>query len=140
MTKIQRVVAGLIVFNEKGEVLLQKRKDTKIPEADGKWEIPGGKIEFGESPEDAARREYKEETGCDAEVLGLVDVKSQVWKLEDGSELQAVFVVYKGKYLSGTPEVLDDKVSEVRWLSLDEVGGLDALPGDKELVRQASLQ
>ena len=54
--KIILVFAGGYIFNEKGEVLLQRRGDTN------KWGFPGGAIELGETPEMAAIREAKEDT------------------------------------------------------------------------------
>ena len=55
--KVILVFAGGCIFNDKGEVLLQRRGDF------GKWGFPGGAVERGETPEMAAIREVKEETG-----------------------------------------------------------------------------
>jgi 8-oxo-dGTP pyrophosphatase MutT (NUDIX family) len=60
--KIILVFAGGCIFNDKGEVLLQRRGDSN------KWGFPGGAIEIGETPHEAAIREAKEETGLDVEV------------------------------------------------------------------------
>lgn len=53
------------------EVLLIKRG---TPPRLGQWSVPGGRLEWGEALQDAALRELKEETGVDAELLGLIDV------------------------------------------------------------------
>lgn len=64
--KVILVFAGGCIFNDKGEVLLQKRADSN------KWGFPGGVIELGETPQMAAIREVKEETGLDVEDGGLL--------------------------------------------------------------------
>lgn len=59
-------VAGIV--NESGEVLLIKRSDTNL------WSLPGGWLEPNESPEEAAIRETKEETGLDVAVIELLKI------------------------------------------------------------------
>src|SRR3989344_9653841 len=57
------LIVTAIIRNAEGKILLQKRVDLDIPAADGKWELPGGKINTGETPEDAIIRECQEGTG-----------------------------------------------------------------------------
>lgn len=64
--KVILVFAGGCLFDEDGKVLLQKRGDS------GKWGFPGGAIELGETPEETAARELKEETGLDVEVKDIL--------------------------------------------------------------------
>jgi 8-oxo-dGTP diphosphatase len=59
-----------IIFNSKGEVLLQKRRDA------GSWCILSGHVEFGEQVEQAMLREIKEETGADASIIRFIGVYS----------------------------------------------------------------
>ncbi|WP_276370513.1 NUDIX domain-containing protein [Chryseolinea sp. H1M3-3] len=59
-----------VVFNERGEILLQRRKDT------GKWCIISGHVEFGETVQEAILREVLEETGVRSEIVRLIGVYS----------------------------------------------------------------
>ena len=56
---LQMVACAVFLFDENGKVLLQKRAD------DFTWCVPGGSMELGETPEEAARREFFEETGLE---------------------------------------------------------------------------
>jgi 8-oxo-dGTP diphosphatase len=57
-----RVGSGVILFDAVGRILLQQRDDNRPPAGYGRWAIPGGGVEPGESPRDAALREFEEET------------------------------------------------------------------------------
>ena len=67
--KIVPAVAAAI-FNEKGEILLQKRRDVK------KWCVISGHVEFGETVEQALLREIKEEINAPAEIIRLIGIYS----------------------------------------------------------------
>lgn len=66
-----RVGVGVIVRSDSGRILLEKRSDC------GWWGLPGGRIEPGESVEQAAIRKVKEETGLDVEIIRLLGVYSE---------------------------------------------------------------
>ncbi|MEL6134940.1 MAG: NUDIX domain-containing protein, partial [Bacteroidota bacterium] len=53
-------------------VLLIRRHEPDHPELHGNWELPGGKVDFGEKPEEAAEREIMEETGIEVKALGMI--------------------------------------------------------------------
>lgn len=65
-----RIGVGVIISDPAGRLLLEKRSDC------GRWGLPGGRIEPGETVEQTARREVKEETGLDIEVTSLIGVYS----------------------------------------------------------------
>ena len=70
--KVIFTFAGGCIFNDKGEVLLQRRGDSNL------WGFPGGAVELGETPQMAAIREIKEETGLDVEVGRAIGVYSDL--------------------------------------------------------------
>ncbi|BFH72635.1 NUDIX hydrolase [Sulfurisphaera javensis] len=65
------VAVGGVILNQNKEILLVKRKN---PPNKGSWAIPGGKVKFGETLEEAVKREIKEETNLEVEVKDLLAV------------------------------------------------------------------
>lgn len=133
--KEQKIIAVSLIRNAEGKILLQKRIDPLIPEANGKWEFPGGVVEFGETPSQAAVREVAEETGCDIEIIRLLPfAHSRVWQRTDGQVIQAFVWCFETRYMGGEPRSLDKKVSEIQWYGKEEIAALDTLPGTKEFL------
>lgn len=133
--KRQLSVVIALIKDGQGKILLQKRVDPLIPIADGKWEFPGGRIDYGESPEDAIKRECMEEIGCEIEVEGLLPlVQSTIWERSDGDSQHVLVFCYEAKLISGVPSPKDKKVSEVKWFSDEEIKALDSLSGIKEFI------
>lgn len=88
---------GVGVFNEKGEILLQQN-------VDGRWGIPGGFMELGESAEEAGRREVLEETGIEIGKMDLVTVVSGAHThtvLKNGHEYYSVTIVFVSQDIRG---------------------------------------
>ena len=91
------VGVAVAVINENNEILLQKRMD-------GKWGVPGGFMELGESTEEAGRREVLEETGLKIGKLHLINVfsgKQHFVKLPNGDQFYPVTVAYLCKDIEG---------------------------------------
>ncbi|MEV8515507.1 NUDIX hydrolase [Dactylosporangium sp. NPDC051484] len=65
---IERRVAVVFLVDPEGRILMQHR-DRHAKVSPNQWAMPGGKIEDGESPQEAARREVREETGLEAEAI-----------------------------------------------------------------------
>lgn len=112
------VVAGAVVRD--GRVLLAQRN--RPPELAGRWELPGGKVEPGESVEDALLRELREELGI--EVRGGERFGPAV-PLPGGSVLCA----YRVELVAGEPEAFDH--TEVRWVDAHELEEMDLVPADR---------
>ncbi|MFH0870847.1 MAG: NUDIX hydrolase [archaeon] len=116
MNKI--VLVGGVVHND-GKILILRRLTTKrfFP---GSWEIPGGKIDDGESPEEAVLREVKEETGLDA----MIDKVFHTWSdiIERNNRKEHMIVInFILRLVKAQPVVLSEKEhSEFRWIERDD--------------------
>ena len=135
----QRAVAVVLMRDAEGRVLLQRRRDRVILAADGKWEFPGGRVDFGETPEQAAVRECREEVGCEVSVIRMLpQVQSRTWERNDGLTVHALVFCFECRLDAGTPSPREDKVSETRWCTLEDAIALDTLEGVTDFLRLAA--
>ncbi len=117
------VGATVIVRNERGEILLQKRSDT------GTWGLPGGAMEPGESLEQTARRELWEETGLSADPFRLVDVVSGpelFFSYPNGDQVHTVVVLYEAMAVTGSLKINDDESLDLRYFLMDALPELES--------------
>ncbi|MFJ8748366.1 (deoxy)nucleoside triphosphate pyrophosphohydrolase [Streptomyces sp. NPDC102441] len=118
------VVAGAVC--DGGRLLAARR--SAPPELAGRWELPGGKLEPGESGEQALVRELREELGVAAEPLERIPGE---WPLKPGHVLR----VWTVRLLSGEPSPLEDH-DELRWLAPEETDTVDWLDQDRPAVAE----
>lgn len=111
------VGVGIVIVTNQRIVLIKRGNEP----ARGKWTIPGGLVELGESNEEAVIREAKEETCLDVENPLLVDVVSQV-DLDADNKIKYHYVIvdYLVQIRCGDIAAASDAV-ELRWVPLDEV-------------------
>lgn len=96
---------GVVCFRGEDEVLLIRRGS---PPRLGEWSLPGGRIEPGERAADAALRELREETGVEANLLGLVDVVDGFFPPR-----HYVLIDFAAEWRSGEPVAGDDAAEAV---------------------------
>jgi len=101
-------VAAIIEKN--GQVLLVKRKNAH---GAGSWAVPGGHLEFGETPEECAIRETREEVGIEITDVRFVAMTNDIF-LEEGRHYITIWM--RGTHNSGEPRIAADfEVAEVGW-------------------------
>ena len=122
---MKRVVAALIVKD--GKILACQRTRHQVMPL--KWEFPGGKIEDGEQPRDAMRRELEEELGIKAEVGD--EVSRIVHEYPSGGSVELRFYVVR----SYQGEIENRIFKEIRWVDPAELGKLDFLEADVTILK-----
>ncbi len=116
----QRIAAYGVIRDEEGRLLLARASPALTLR--GRWFLPGGGVQHGESPPDSLRREIAEESGLTVELGPLLDVLSDVRTIPDGTSLHTVRLVYRVESWEGTlrPEV-DGTTDAVGWFTLSEM-------------------
>ncbi|MFI7339761.1 (deoxy)nucleoside triphosphate pyrophosphohydrolase [Streptomyces sp. NPDC050085] len=127
MTEPLVVVVAAALYDEAGRLLAARR--SAPPELAGRWELPGGKVEPGETPEHALTRELSEELGVTAEPVERVPGE---WPL---ARPGYVLRVWRTRLVAGTPEPLEDH-DALRWLTPAEIWDVDWLDQDVPAVKE----
>jgi 8-oxo-dGTP diphosphatase len=125
----RQVVVGAAIV-ERGRLLAARRSEP--PALAGGWEFPGGKVEAGETDEQALVRECREELGVEIE---LCDRVGGDWPLQPGVALRVWFA----RLVDGVPEPIEDH-DALRWLGRDELFDVAWLPADLPVVEVIRAQ
>jgi ADP-ribose pyrophosphatase YjhB (NUDIX family) len=117
-----------------GQVLVVRR--ARAP-ADGLFSLPGGVVEIGETLVQAVMREVAEETSITIEPVGLAGYREAIARdRDDRVERHFVILPFAARWLAGEP-VLNEELSEARWVHPEELAGLPTTPGLAEIVGRA---
>lgn len=122
--KTVRVVAAIIIEN--GKVFATQRGYGEFKDG---WEFPGGKIEPGETPEEAIVREIKEELDTEVEVIELLDTVEY-----DYPNFHLSMGCFICKIKSGDLVLKEHEAA--KWLTKGTLGSVEWLPADMGLVRE----
>ena len=105
--------SSAIIVRADGKILLQRRADN------GRWGLPGGAMELGESIAEATLREVREETGLDVEIVRLLgvysDPREQVVSYPDGNVVQHVSASFECRVIGGTLRSDPSETLELAW-------------------------
>ena len=133
--RISLIGKSLTIDNNK--ILMVLRNRPHQSSAHNKWELPGGKVEFGEHPKVTCERECLEETGYKVKSLELVkELHTFVWSREE-EDVNVIVVCYTAKLLGGEPSTEDKGVNKVKWFDFNELPSKEeCIPGTIELIKK----
>jgi 8-oxo-dGTP diphosphatase len=116
--KLPRLTVDTFIRDRRGRLLLVRRGR---PPFQGRWGLPGGFCEYGETTEECGARETREETGVTVKIGRLLGVYSDP---ERDPRWHTVTVLYEARPVRGTARGSDD-AAEARWFSPRELRGLE---------------
>ena len=127
--RVTRVSAYAVCVDDADRLLLCRIAPGYTRDDDGKWTLPGGGLDHGEDPRDAALRELAEETGLRGELLGLLDVDSWARRLPepDGSETDyhGIRISFRCRIIGGELRAEANGSTDLAaWFTPDELRGL----------------
>jgi ADP-ribose pyrophosphatase YjhB (NUDIX family) len=124
-------VGGVVVRD--GRVLLIRRGKEPLY---GRWAVPGGTVELGETLEDALVREMEEETGLRVEPIEVLTVFDRIQREGGRVVHHHVIVDYLCRWRCGEAKAASDAL-DVAWATPEELGGFDLPPKALEVVENA---
>lgn len=134
--KKQLIGALAVIFNDSHEILLTRRHQPDTP-YHGKWQLPGGGVEFGEDPIETVAREVEEEVGITITLLSDAPIVHSILRDYD-PDFHLILLSYPAKYLSGDIDTRADPETDVaKWFLPEKIETLDALEPTREIIERA---
>jgi mutator protein MutT len=124
------VCVGAIAIDEERLLMVRRGRGP----AAGSWSLPGGRVERGETLAEAVVRELEEETGIESVCGPLLG-----WVERIDAEDHFVILDFEVDVLEGAEPRAGDDAAEARWVPLDEVSGLNVVPGLVEFLHDHGI-
>ena len=109
-----KIIVGTVVRKDNKYLLVQEAQES----CRGKWNIPAGHLDEGESILDGAIRETREETGINVTLTGLISI-------DNLASRQGIVLIFSAEVESGDIHINPAEILDVEWLSLEEIKSLD---------------
>lgn len=134
---LEQTSAGGVAFRER-EGVIEVALILTNPEH--RWQLPKGMIDPGETAEQAARREVREEAGIETEIVAVLD-RTEYWFIAERNGIRNRFHKYVHwylmRYVSGNTDDHDHEVAEARWTAADEALRTLAFKNERAVVEKA---
>lgn len=130
------IVIGVIRDSE-GRLLLGRRHEPETPFVHDKWNFLGGRVEFGELPEETLVREIKEESGLEIEIVRMIPkIFTKFRTKADGTKMHIVPITFECLVTGGTMHdpIPDPGVSELRFFHPQEIFHDDLIDGEHAIL------
>ena len=114
------VAVGAIIKDDKDRILLVRHKKERGGYWQGKWICPGGKLEYGEEIKEGIRREVKEETNLEIELITPLVAFDRIVKIHNKTTLHVIYIDYIARLLGGELRA-DSDVGEALWIEQDNI-------------------
>jgi 8-oxo-dGTP diphosphatase len=123
---------GVVVLKEDQVLLIRRGQEP----GQGRWGLPGGAVELGETVAQAAEREVDEECGLEIEIRDVIEVIDRIIPDDDGRiRYHYILIDLLAEYHRGEPIASSD-ASEVRWVSEKELDQLELSQATKRVIRK----
>jgi 8-oxo-dGTP diphosphatase len=109
------VAVGAVIEDDKDRILLVKHKKERGGYWQGKWICPGGELGFGEAIKDGIKREIKEETNVEVELVTPLVPFDRIVKVDEGASLHIIYIDYVASLIGGELKIGSD-VGEALWV------------------------
>lgn len=127
------IISVSVLCHAGDQALLIKRGK---PPYEGYWSLPGGKVELGETLQEAAARELLEETGLTGDLKGPVEIFDSIQRDEAGRvETHFVLAVFTTDHPKGVLIASDD-AAEAEWVQLEDLDKRPSTPGTAGRIRR----
>jgi len=125
----QMIIVATALIKRGNEILLLLRDEEIMPGAHIKWELPGGKIDFGEKPEETVAREVLEETGYIVKPKRMIPyIHTNIWNYPDHKK-HVIVLCYESHLIGGQPNLNDHKTKDLKWVDINNLKEDELLPG-----------
>jgi 8-oxo-dGTP diphosphatase len=130
-----RVGVGVVVIHDRHLLMVKRGQEPNK----GKWSIPGGLIELGETIYDAAGREVLEECSIKVEITQLLDTADNIVRDENGRvQYHYAIIDLLGRYVSGEARAQSD-AGECRWVPIKELDSLDIVTTLRDMLKRHGI-
>lgn len=129
------LVAAKAIITVENKILILKKSNKSDKASEGKWDLPGGKIDFGETLEEALYRQVKEETGCHISIIKPY----KFWSFMQGEDTQIVGTTFLCGMPHGCNIRLSNEHSEFAWIYQDEVDYYSFLGNIKNELKECFM-
>jgi 8-oxo-dGTP pyrophosphatase MutT (NUDIX family) len=111
-----------------------------VRHVEGWWTFPGGAVDPGETPAEAARRETREEAGVEVELHSIAGVFGGYPDFRgtyaNGDEVAWVTTLFEARIVDGEPHPADDETAEVGWVTVEEAYALPLSPSTRHMLER----